>query len=44
MTGTIMISAGVLLILLAAVTFPVCWRILEYRKRRIREEGYQIYE
>lgn len=44
MTGNIMIAAGVGLILAAVALFLAGWRILSRRKRRIREEGYQIYE
>lgn len=44
MTGIVMMAAGAALILAAAAVFFTGWRVLERRKRRIREEGYQIYE
>ncbi len=44
MTGILMIAAGVFLILSGAMGFWVSFRVISRRKRRIREEGYQIYQ
>lgn len=44
MTGIFMMAAGAGMILVAAAGFYAGWRILSHRKRRIREEGYQIYD
>lgn len=44
MTGILLMAAGGILILAGGAAFVLAIRSIRRQKRRIREEGYQIYQ